>query len=522
MRKHKFHILFMVMLVVLLAMLPACGNSPGKTSSPVDSSGTSGGGEESEPTAQVPEGDPDELVIGFWAQSGVPADYPEVIDAVNEILIRDCNCKIVDSVALNIGNYRDQLTLMLSGDEHLDTFVAHYANFASYVAKGQIIELDDVLNSYGQDIISTLGEQNLASGKGSGKQYGLTTIRDLATTRGFVFRQDVLDEIELDYDKYQWNAKASYEEMHDILTAIKEKTDYVPLVPSSAGQKLYDTLADYDALGDSFGVIMDYGHGADVVNLFATEDYMNFCKMAHEWYNEGLILQDAVTNQDGYADSIKAGRGAAYTTNLKPGFDLKTSMQMAMPMKSIPTVDVYTTTTIVQTAQWVIARNSQAPEAAMRFLNKMYGDEEVANLLAWGIEGKHYQIIDQENRIIDYPEGVNAENIGYNLNLGWVFGNQFLDYIWNGDSPDLWKETDDFNKNAQASDAFGFSYDATPVKNEVAAVTNVCNEYRCALEFGALDPETAIPEFLGKLEDAGIQKIIDEKQKQLNEFLASK
>ena len=182
MRKHKFHILFMVMLVVLLAMLPACGNSPGKTSSPVDSSGTSGGGEESEPTAQVPEGDPDELVIGFWAQSGVPADYPEVIDAVNEILIRDCNCKIVDSVALNIGNYRDQLTLMLSGDEHLDTFVAHYANFASYVAKGQIIELDDVLNSYGQDIISTLGEQNLAAGKVSGKQYGLTTIRDLATT----------------------------------------------------------------------------------------------------------------------------------------------------------------------------------------------------------------------------------------------------------------------------------------------------------------------------------------------------
>ena len=60
------------------------------------------------------------------------------------------------------------------------------------------------------------------------------------------------------------------------------------------------------------------------------------------------------------------------------------------------------------------------------------------------------------------------------------------------------------------------------MKNEVAAVTNVCNEYRCALEFGALDPETAIPEFLGKLEDAGIQKIIDEKQKQLNEFLASK
>ena len=60
------------------------------------------------------------------------------------------------------------------------------------------------------------------------------------------------------------------------------------------------------------------------------------------------------------------------------------------------------------------------------------------------------------------------------------------------------------------------------MKTEVAAVTNVCNEYRCALEFGVLDPEEAIPQFLEKLEAAGIQKIIDEKQKQLDEYLAAK
>ena len=465
---------------------------------------------------------PDELVIGFWAQAGIPADYQKVIDKVNEILIRDANCKIVDTVALNIGNYRDQLTLMLSGNEHLDTFVAHYANFASYAARGQIIEMDDILAEYGQGVIDTLGEQNLSAGKIGGKQYGLTTIRDLATTRGFVFRQDVLEEIGVDFEKYDWKNHATYDEIHDILTLIKEKTNYVPLVPSSANQKLYETLADYDALGDSFGVIMNYGKGTEVVNLFATEEYMNFCKMMHQWYNEGLILLDAVTNQDGYADIIKSGRGASYTTNLKPGFDLKTSMKMVMPMKSIPTIDIYTTTTIVQTAQWVIARNSEHPEAAMRFLNKMYTDPEVANLLAWGIEGEHYQFIDKEKGIIGYPDGVDAKTIGYNLNLGWVFGNQFLDYIWTGDSPTLWEETANFNETAQASDAFGFSYDATPVKTEIAAVTNVCNEYRVALEFGVVDPEVGIPEFLQKLEAAGIQRIVDEKQRQLNEYLTGK
>ena len=222
----------LALLIAVLLTFAACGPADGGTSS----GGSSGEGNSEQ--AQEPQGEPDELVIGFWAQSGVPADYQEVIDAVNEILIRDCNCKIVDSVALNIGNYRDQLTLMLSGNEHLDTFVAHYANFASYVAKGQIIELDELLNEYGQGIIDTLGEQNLNAGKVSGKQYGLTTIRDLATTRGFVFREDVLEQIGVDVDQYAWDKGATYDEMYEILTKIKNETDYVPLVPSSAGQKL--------------------------------------------------------------------------------------------------------------------------------------------------------------------------------------------------------------------------------------------------------------------------------------------
>ena len=53
-------------------------------------------------------------------------------------------------------------------------------------------------------------------------------------------------------------------------------------------------------------------------------------------------------------------------------------------------------------------------------------------------------------------------------------------------------------------------------------MNNVLNEYRAGLEFGVLDPDTALPEFLSKLETAGIDKIIAEKQSQLDAWLASK
>ena len=156
----------------------------------------------------------------------------------------------------------------------------------------------------------------------------------------------------------------------------------------------------------------------------------------------------------------------------------------------------------------------------MQLLNLMYTDPEVMNLLAWGIEGRHYQVLD--NGMADFADGVNADNSGYNLNYGWMFGNQFIAYVWNGDSPTIWQDTDEWNKSARRSTALGFTFDSTPVKNEVAACTNIVNEFSISITSGLVDPETTIPEFVKKLEASGIDKIIAEKQSQLNEWLANK
>ena len=105
------------------------------------------------------------------------------------------------------------------------------------------------------------------------------------------------------------------------------------------------------------------------------------------------------------------------------------------------------------------------------------------------------------------------------LRRGWAFGNQFLTYIWEGDSPSLWEDMGAFNKNAPVSKAFGFTFDTSKVQTEYAAVTNVVNEYRAALEFGLLDnQDEALEEYNARLMEAGLDKIIAEKQRQLDEW----
>lgn len=60
------------------------------------------------------------------------------------------------------------------------------------------------------------------------------------------------------------------------------------------------------------------------------------------------------------------------------------------------------------------------------------------------------------------------------------------------------------------------------MKNEMTAVNNVLDQYRMGLETGTIDSEKTLPTLIAKLKDAGVGKIVDEKQKQLDAWANSK
>ena len=51
---------------------------------------------------------------------------------------------------------------------------------------------------------------------------------------------------------------------------------------------------------------------------------------------------------------------------------------------------------------------------------------------------------------------------------------------------------------------------------------SVLAEYRLGLENGELDPEEYLPKFIQALREAGIEKVIAEKQRQLDSWVAEK
>lgn len=169
---------------------------------------------------------------------------------------------------------------------------------------------------------------------------------------------------------------------------------------------------------------------------------------------------------------------------------------------------------------FIIPWSSENPEKAMMLWDLMYTNAEVSNLFINGIQGKHWDYTDDTETFINTPDGVDPNTSGYS-SVDWSWPNQRITPVWEGNEADLWEQLEEFNTTGIVSPAMGFSWDSSSVQNQVTSVNNVISEYNNALRWGTMDPSN-IDQLNADLEAAGINEIVAEKQRQLDEFLASK
>ena len=216
---------------------------------------------------------------------------------------------------------------------------------------------------------------------------------------------------------------------------------------------------------------------------------------------------------------MKGGNLFSYFNANKPGIETQEENACGVDLTVVQVLDTFTQTG--NNWQWTIPENCEYPEKAMQFINELYTNPDIINLMCYGIEGEHY--VENEDGTITYPEGVDATTVGYNMSSNvWAVGNEFLAKVWETNDPDVWEQTQEWNKTGIVSKAYGFFYDNINVTTEMAAVQSVYDEYRMSLECGVLDPETTLPEMNEKMYAAGLQNIIDEKQAQLDKWLEAK
>ena len=454
----------------------------------------------------------EQIVVAFRTNGIVPDEenVARIEHALNEQIRDRLDCE-VKLVICESSSYKQQMTLMLAGGEQVDVLGTTESMMSSLMAGKQIWQLDDLMEQYGSEIREILGEELLSCGKYGGKQYFIPVLCDSTIGNGtYMLRKDLVEKYQIQTDQVK-----TYEDLTKVFETVQAgEPEMVMTVPWNANMSFLEFNCNFDRLTDYFGVLEHYGQDElRVTNLFESQEYRDYLKVMRTWYVKGFIDPDITSITESGTAQIREGKAFSVSCVDKPGKD--TQFYQASGYEGVPVQVLHSAKVSSTVWQWAIPKNSKDPEKAMQFISLLYTDPDVLNLLVYGEEGVDYE--KREDGRIGYPKEGGASAVGYSMSsMLWAFGNEFNAYVWETDDADIWEKTKEWNQSGYVSKAYGFVYDSTPVATEVAAVQNIYDQYKMALECGLVDPDAVLPELNEKLYAAGLQEIIDEKQRQLS------
>lgn len=489
--------------------------------------GCSGGGNESsKPANSTASGDTASTGINFdeepyeinylyiVAQEG--ANQKKVAEAVNELALKELNMK-VNLIPMTMGTYNSQMSMMLAAGEPLDIFPTFSQNFSTYIESQYLVDLGQYKAEL-KDALEVLGE-DAETGYIGEFLVGLGQMKERAYPAGLICRKDIFDETGYKLEDFSVTTDdyASFNQIGDLFAKVKElHPDMVCLDGTSIMGRQDGSYMDN--LGSDFGVLENYGQTTTVTNWFESDQWKTFCEIGRDWFTKGYLSQDIAVNQDSGEIKMKAGNTFSFITNVKPNTNVEKLAQTGYETVVIPLSECMKYSNAVNAFMLSVANASKDPRKAAIFMNWTYTSREFNDLINWGIEGEDW--VETEDGMAAYPEGVDATNVGYHNDYGWAYPNQFVGHAWEGNPADIWDQYLEYNAGLIKSKAFGFVFDSTPVATEEAQLNTVRDQYWNDLVFGAVDPAEKMDEFNKALYDAGLQTVIDEKQRQLDEWLA--
>lgn len=498
----KKKLLAVLLMAAMVLSLTACGSGDKGSNGGDTGNNTDNGNAGSEPAYEIQ-----------WAYIGDSYDdLPKVEAEISKILQKEFNCTI-NIIPMSWGEFSNQLTLMLSGGEQLDIVPVLTGNGATYINNGYVIDMKDLIAQYGTNIKEQIGEDNMYVCSVNGFTYGVPTYKEYCSNAGVMMRKDLLDEAGFSVDDIH-----SLDDLDAVYAAVKANHPDMIMLAGRQGATPGGDLRWWDNLSDYFGTIDPADKVGTVVNYYESDEFRKNCETMYDFAQKGYISKDCATMSETRQGQVKAGTAFSYFTPLKPNTEAQDTLDTGFEMVSAYLTDEYRSTSQMTFMGWGIGRSCQYPERVMKVIDYMYGSAEIMNLFNWGIEGEHYQVIDAENGVIDYPEGVTADTKKYGLNIGYEIMNQKLAYVFNGTDPKIWEQYEVYNA-AEPLISTGFIYDNSKVLTQVAALNNVQTQYMDGLGSGALDPDQYIAEFNDALYKAGLQDVMDEKQAQLDAFL---
>ena len=148
----------------------------------------------------------------------------------------------------------------------------------------------------------------------------------------------------------------------------------------------------------------------------------------------------------------------------------------------------------------------------MMFFNWIYQTEENFLFTCYGVEGKDYTL-NEDGSI----ERLSKDDLWYD----WMFNNIAYAKFSSDVNPDFISDLEHWEDNTELSKLYGFTFDNTPVKSEVAQIDSIWTNKVLPLLDGFVDFDSNYDAILAELKAAGIDRYTEEFTRQLTEYHAA-
>ena len=465
--------------------------------------------------------------------STAPATWNAVLAKVNSKLKSDVGFEL-DAQFINWSNYQQQSLLKFTAGEKFDSALqALWLNMAQLQQSGSLADLTNEVAKY-KNLSATLPKKLLDSNSWDGKLWGIPQVNSAARVQHFVIRQDIADSV-------GFSTIADFDQLEKFFYAVKQKNDgtvaygaasnsgYLHALPVPTGMFNASSWENPDTIARAFsGKGMFFLLARDAAKTGSSspkafwddEGIVDTLHRIRRYYNDGIINADALNTDAATLKSqwIAGKYAAGWAMTDGTASNSLSTLQKAVPKAALANIMPLTgglsakPNQTFQADNLVVVNSKGGNVDRTLQLQDWLSIKENHDLITYGIEGTDWEPADGNKfkPLNDYAFP------GYALSWRSSLERKSLSISPTEEKIFDWAQNfDNFTLDPFAS----FIPDTTPVKQQVAAMSNVITQFANPLFYGVVDVDDQLDKLKKAADGAGVTKLQEEMEKQANAHL---
>ncbi|MGO4587409.1 DUF3502 domain-containing protein [Paenarthrobacter sp. 2TAF44] len=465
--------------------------------------------------------------------STAPATWNAVLAKVNSKLKSDLGFDL-DAQFINWSNYQQQSLLKFTAGEKFDSALqALWLNMAQLQQSGSLADLTNEVGKY-KNLSATLPKKLLESNSWDGKLWGIPQVNSAARVQHFVIRQDIADSV-------GFSTIADFDQLEKFFYAVKQKNDgtvaygaasnsgYLHALPVPTGMFNASSWENPDTIARAFsGKGMFFLLAKDAAKTGSStpkafwddEGIVDTLHRIRKYYNDGIINADALNTDAATLKSqwIAGKYAAGWAMTDGTASNSLSTLQKAVPKAALANIMPLTgglsakPNQTFQADNLVVVNSKGGNLDRTMQLQDWLSIKENHDLITYGIEGTDWEPADGNKfkPLNDYAFP------GYALSWRSSLERKSMSISPTEEKIFDWAQNfDNFTLDPFAS----FIPDTTPVKQQVAAMSNVITQFANPLFYGVVDVDDQLDKLKKAADGAGVAKLQEEMEKQANAHL---